>query len=88
MPNQHKHPGITWHSADPDMKPWIEAEAERRGITQKALLDEALSGYRERAEHARQVEARTTNERIRVGLREARRDPATTETTQTPGVTS
>ena len=79
MPNQHKHPGITWHSADGTLRPWIEDEADRRGITRKALLDEALSEYRERAEHARQVEARTTNERIRVELREAR-TPLTTET--------
>ena len=80
MPNQHKHPGITWHSADGTLRPWIEDEADRRGITRKALLDEALSEYRERVEHARQVEARPTNERIRATLREARRDPATTET--------
>ena len=34
------------------------------------------SEYRERVEHARQVEARTTNERIRVELREARERPS------------
>ena len=76
MPNQHKHPGITWHSADGTLRPWIEDEADRRGITRKALLDEALSEYRERVEHARQVEARTTNQQIRATLREARERPS------------
>jgi len=46
MPNRHKNPTISWHSADPTLKPWVKAEAERRGITDKALLDEALAEYR------------------------------------------
>ena len=83
MTDKNSTPLIGWHSKDPTLKPWLEAEAGRRGRgTMRELLDEALAQYRERAEHARQVEARTTNERIRVGLREAR-TPLTTETTQT-----
>ena len=83
MTGKNSTPLIGWHSKDPTLKPWLEAEAGRRGMgTMRELLDEALAQYRERAEHARQVEARTTNERIRVELREAR-TPLTTETTQT-----
>ena len=76
MPNQHKHPGITWHPADGTLKPWIEAEADRRGITLKAVLDEMASEYRERIEHRMTVEARTTNQQIRATLREARERPS------------
>jgi hypothetical protein len=39
-------PLIGWHSSDPTLKPWIEAEASRRGITASKLLDEALAEYR------------------------------------------
>jgi hypothetical protein len=42
-------PLIGWHSADPTLKPWIQEEAERRGITVRELLDEALAAYREHA---------------------------------------
>ena len=42
----HKTPLIGWHSADPALKPFIDAEAKRRGITVRELLDEALSMYR------------------------------------------
>lgn len=48
MANRHKNPLIGWNSADPTLKPWLEAEAARRGITRRELLDEALAGYRER----------------------------------------
>jgi hypothetical protein len=46
MPNKHKNPMIAWHSADPAAKPWVKAEAKRRGITERELLDEALIEYR------------------------------------------
>jgi hypothetical protein len=52
MPNQHKNPGISWHSDDPTLKPWIKAEADRRGLTDKALLDEMAAEYRARRETA------------------------------------
>jgi len=52
MPNAHKNPSINWHSDDPTAKPWVTAEAGRRGITEKALLDEALAEYRARCELA------------------------------------
>jgi hypothetical protein len=48
MPNKHKNPTIVWHSADPTLKPWIEQEAARLGITQRQLLDEALAEFRAR----------------------------------------
>ena len=31
MPSQHKNPPVSWHPADPTLKPWIEAEASQRG---------------------------------------------------------
>jgi hypothetical protein len=39
-------PLIGWHSVDPSLKPWVLAEAGRRGITVRELLDEALAEYR------------------------------------------
>jgi len=51
MTGKNATPLIGWHSADPTLKPWLEAEAERRGITQRELLDEALEEYREHVEH-------------------------------------
>jgi len=68
MPNQHKTPGISWHSADPDLKPRIEAEAERRGITQRELLDEMAAEYFEKVDFARHVG--TANREITAGLNE------------------
>jgi len=70
MPNQHKTPGISWHSADPDLKPWIDAEAERRGTTRTEILDEALFKYRAAREYDRSVDARTANREIAAGLNE------------------
>lgn len=43
---RNKTPLIGWHSADYTLKPWIETEAEERGITIRELLDEALARYR------------------------------------------
>lgn len=50
MPNKHKTPMVGWNPSDPALKPWIKAEAERRGVDQKVILDEALTEYRERHE--------------------------------------
>ena len=46
MTGKNATPLIGWHSADPALKPWVKAEAARRGITERELLDEALSEYR------------------------------------------
>jgi hypothetical protein len=50
MPNQHKTPLIGWNPSDPTLKPWIESEASRRGITRKEVLDEMAAEYREKHE--------------------------------------
>jgi hypothetical protein len=47
MTGKNATPLIGWHSADPTLKPWIVAEAERRGITVRELLDEVLAAYRD-----------------------------------------
>lgn len=44
--SRNKTPLIGWHSADPTLKPFVDAEAARRGITVRELLDEALRDYR------------------------------------------
>jgi hypothetical protein len=46
MTGKNATPLIGWHSTDPTLKPWIAAEAERRGITVRELLDEVLAAYR------------------------------------------
>jgi hypothetical protein len=46
MPGQNKTPLIGWHSADPTLKAWVEAQAARRGVTAREILDEALAAYR------------------------------------------
>lgn len=50
MPNQHKNALIGWNPSDPTLKPWVESEASRRGITRKDLLDEMAAEYREKHE--------------------------------------
>ena len=50
MVGKNATPLIGWHSADRTLKPWIESEAERRGMTMRELLDEMASEYRERVE--------------------------------------
>lgn len=47
MPGKNATKLIGWHSADPGLKAWIDAEAARRGITRRELLDEALAAYQE-----------------------------------------
>lgn len=52
MTGKNKTPLIGWHSADPTLKPWIDAEIERRTeaegrpVTLREVLDEALAAYR------------------------------------------
>ena len=49
MPSQHAQPDlISWRSKDPTLRQWIRDEAERRGVDQKVLLDDALAEYREK----------------------------------------
>ena len=46
MPNQHKTALLAWHSRDPTLKLWVQTHAQRRGMTVRQLLDEALQEYR------------------------------------------
>lgn len=46
MPNQHKTPMLGWHPPA-ELSAWVRAEAERRGVHLKVILDEALHGYYE-----------------------------------------
>lgn len=51
MTGKNATPLIGWHSADPTLKPWLEAEFKRRGMeTMRELLDEMAAEYRERVE--------------------------------------
>jgi hypothetical protein len=52
MPNQHKNPMLGWHPPA-GLSAWARAEAERRGVPLRVILDEALEAYR------RDVEARS-----------------------------
>jgi len=45
MTGKNATPLIGWHSADPDLKPRLAAEAARRGITLRELLDEMAAAY-------------------------------------------
>lgn len=46
MPNAHKNPLISWHSQDPSLKPWIENEASKQGVSLREYLDEVLACHR------------------------------------------
>jgi hypothetical protein len=46
MPNQHKTKSVNWHPSDPALKPWLEAEAMRRGVPVRVILDEMAAEYR------------------------------------------
>jgi len=46
MPNQHKTPLLGWHPSSAEDAAWIRAEAERRGVDLKVVLDEAIAEYR------------------------------------------
>lgn len=56
MPNQHKTPMLGWHPPA-ELSAWARAEAGRRGVALKVILDEALREYHERVtatdEHCR-----------------------------------
>ena len=73
----HKNPSISWHPDDSTLKPWIKAEAGRRGITDKAVLEEMAAEYREKVEFARSVNVRSANREISTALNSA---PQATET--------
>ena len=45
MPNQHKSPMLGWHPPA-ELSAWARAEAERRGVPLKVILDEALEAHR------------------------------------------
>jgi hypothetical protein len=62
MTGKNATPLIGWHSTDPTAKPWVKAEASRRGITERELLDEALAEYRARREQSPAEDAKE-NER-------------------------
>lgn len=49
MPNQHKNPTLCWHPPA-ELSAWARAEAERRGVALKVILDEALARYRKHVE--------------------------------------
>ena len=69
MAGKNATPLIGWHSADPSLKPWLEAEFKRRGMdTMRELLDEMAAEYREQAEFVKTVEARTANREISAAL--------------------
>ena len=47
MTGKNATPLIGWHSADPTLKPWLEAEFKRRGMdSMRQLLDEMAAEYR------------------------------------------
>jgi hypothetical protein len=45
MPNQHKNPMLGWRPPA-ELSAWARAEAKRRGVALKVILDEALAAYR------------------------------------------
>jgi histidinol-phosphate/aromatic aminotransferase/cobyric acid decarboxylase-like protein len=47
VPNQPKNPMLGWRPPA-ELSAWARAEAARRGVGLKVVLDEALSEYRER----------------------------------------
>jgi hypothetical protein len=50
MPNQHKTSLLGWHPESAKDAAWVRAEAERRGVPLKTILDEALARYRAEVE--------------------------------------
>ena len=50
MPGKNKNPLLGWHPESAELAAWIRAEAERRGLTLRAFLDDVLTRERERAE--------------------------------------
>lgn len=52
MPNQPKNPMLGWRPPA-ELSGWARAEAKRRDVALKVILDEALSLYREQTEKER-----------------------------------
>jgi hypothetical protein len=50
VPNQHKNPMLGWRPPA-DLSAWARAEARRRGVHLKVILDAALARYREHTEN-------------------------------------
>jgi hypothetical protein len=48
MPNQHKTPMLACHPDDPAVGDWARAEAKRRGVPLKVIIEEALAEKRQR----------------------------------------
>jgi hypothetical protein len=52
MPNKHKNPMLGWHPKSAELGVWVRAEAERRGVPYKEIIEEAVAQYRARlSEH-------------------------------------
>lgn len=49
MPNKHANPTLCWHPPA-ELSAWARAQAERRDVPLKVILDEALARYREQTE--------------------------------------
>lgn len=49
MPNQHSAPLLGWHPPA-ELSAWVRAEAGRRGVPLKVVLNEAVEHYREAVE--------------------------------------
>lgn len=48
MPNKHKNPMLGWHPESAELGVWVRAEAERRGVPYKEIIEEAVAEYRQR----------------------------------------
>ena len=47
MPNQHATPMLGWHPPA-ELSAWVKAEARRRGVPYKVILNEAVADYRDK----------------------------------------
>jgi hypothetical protein len=61
MPNQPKNLMLGWRPPA-ELSAWARAEAKRRGIDLKVILDEALSDYRAAAEQKTSAAAEGTEQ--------------------------
>jgi hypothetical protein len=59
MPNKHKTPLLGWHPPA-ELGVWARAEAERRDVPLKEILNEALAAYRDHIESQRNRKESTT----------------------------